>query len=62
MRSELKLDALTPRMMSKREKREYVQIAKDLHYGKTVVDAINKCVTEAEVQRVLVDARHNMWG
>lgn len=39
-------------------KNDAVKAAKDLRYGKVVVDKIKAANTEAEIQRIMITERH----
>ena len=45
--------------MTKQEKREYIQIAKDLHYPKETIEKIRNAKDENECSRILHTARAN---
>lgn len=43
--------------MSRELKKEYIKIAKDLCYGKAIINRIKSASTEAEISRIMHDAR-----
>lgn len=43
-------------------KREAIKAAKDFQYGYEVLEAIKKAKTNTEVQRIMINARHKMFG
>lgn len=42
----------------KSSQKDAVKAAKDLGYGKEVMDKINAAKTEAEIQRIMITERH----
>lgn len=47
-------------LLTMQTRREYVKIAEELCYPQNVVDKIKHALTDDEVQRIMIDARHNM--
>lgn len=43
--------------MSRELKKEYIKIAKDLCYGKAIINRIKNATSEHEVVRIMHDAR-----
>lgn len=44
--------------MTKADKKQYIQAAKDLYYPKQVISDIQNAKTESECIRILTTARH----
>ena len=41
-------------------KREAVRVAKELLYPRYVISAIRSAMTISEIERIMIDARHNL--
>lgn len=40
--------------------REYIKVAKDLCYQKSVIDKLKECKREEDAEKIMIEARHNL--
>lgn len=51
-----------PEMLNVSHKRRAIRAAKELHYGKKVVDKLKKATSDNEITRIMYSARNAEWS
>ena len=51
-----------PEMLNVSYKRWAIRAAKELHYGKKVVDKLKKATSDDEITRIMYSARNAEWS